>query len=323
MRRAISSSRAWRLPYRRNCSPPSNPGALTCRASFPQTRACSRCRSIKSRRGAVSEGDRCDRAPRVARAGITRESVTLVRPCRQSSAAPNLHGPLRRIDHAALCSPRAGAVCGSEHAIPWSRASPDLPPRAIMSGAMPARSCAPCSEVSERGTSREIGHCTTIPHKADPLCFSIGLSRSWDGPTPMFADAVDATIVKGGAPAFLLSRKRDFDSADIASDMLRPDRDRALAVPTMSSDNRERGRSSALLLQGRCSLTPDRPTCQTTIGLQKKRVRLAVCMVLRQRPIHRATVCLWRDRLSGGGDELFGHVSHVVDWFCMFECEAG
>jgi hypothetical protein len=59
-------------------------------------------------------------------------------------------------------------------------------------------------------------------------------------------DAVDATIVKGGAPAFLISRKSDFHSAVIASDMLRSDRDRPLSAPRMRSDDRECGRSSAL-----------------------------------------------------------------------------
>jgi hypothetical protein len=60
----------------------------------------------------------------------------------------------------------------------------------------------------------------------------------------MFADAVDGTIVKGDAPSFLMPRKDDFDSAVVAPDMPRPDRD--LSAATMSSDDRERGRSSAL-----------------------------------------------------------------------------
>jgi hypothetical protein len=73
-----------------------------------------------------------------------------------------------------------------------------------------------------------------------------GLSRSWEWPGTMFADAVDGTIVKGDAPSFLMPRKDDFDSAVVASDMPRPDRDRALSAATISSDDRERGRSSAL-----------------------------------------------------------------------------
>src|SRR5258708_28292808 len=42
-----------------------------------------------------------------------------------------------------------------------------------------------------------------------------------------------------------MPREGDFDSAVVASDVPRPDRDRALWAATMSSDDRERGRSSA------------------------------------------------------------------------------
>jgi hypothetical protein len=108
-----------------------------------------------------------------------------------------------------LCSPRAAPVFGSEHAIPWSRPSPDPPPRAIVGGARPARSCAPCSkrprarhmlrrrrDVSSVTGDRALQDDPTL--KADPLCRSIGgLSCSWEWPDTMFADAVDATIVRG------------------------------------------------------------------------------------------------------------------------------
>ena len=74
-----------------------------------------------------------------------------------------------------------------------------------------------------------------------------------------------------------------------------------LTARTVSSDDRECGRSSALFPA--MPLQADAASADTPnrICLQKQRVRLAVCMVLRQRPIHRVTVCLWRDRLSGGG----------------------
>ena len=124
----IITSLAVAVP--RLCSPPSIRRALTCRASFPQARACSRwpVKRLSQRShhdvdeidiGAARDGDRCGRAPawrghriiavgeeaflnELERASVIRESVTSVRfPYRQSSAEPNLYGHARRSDHAA------------------------------------------------------------------------------------------------------------------------------------------------------------------------------------------------------------------------------
>jgi len=62
----------------------------------------------------------------------------------------------------------------------------------------------------------------------------------------MFADAVKATVVKGDAPNFDMPQDGNFDSSDIASHTLKPDRDGALTAAAVSSDDRERGWSSAL-----------------------------------------------------------------------------
>ena len=127
--------------------------------------------------------------------------------------------------------------------------------------------------------------------KADPLCRSIGgLLCSWEWSNTMFADAVDGTIVKGDAPSFLMPRKDDFDSAVVASDMPRPDRDRTLSAATMSSDDRERGRSGALFPAKSLQADTSLADISTTIGLQKHCVRLVLRVRLRRHPIDEATV---------------------------------
>ena len=58
----------------------------------------------------------------------------------------------------------------------------------------------------------------------------------------MFADAVRATVAKSDAPNFSLPQDAYFNTGDT----LTPDRDGALTAPALSSDDRERGWSSAL-----------------------------------------------------------------------------
>jgi hypothetical protein len=86
------------------------------------------------------------------------------------------------------------------------------------------------------------------PTQADPLYRSIGSLLCSAGITRHDVRRCSRRDDReGDAPSFLMPRKDDFDSADIASDMLRPDHDRACSAPTMSSDDRERHRSSALV----------------------------------------------------------------------------
>jgi hypothetical protein len=82
--------------------------------------------------------------------------------------------------------------------------------------------------------------CQTVPRfKADPLSCAIAAYRgSWERPDTMFADAVRATVVKGDAPNFDMPKDAYFDSGDIGSDKV--------TAPTVPSDDRERGWSSAL-----------------------------------------------------------------------------
>ena len=108
----------------------------------------------------------------------------------------------------------------------------------------------PCMNITfaARQIAQVIERCTAIPHfKADPLYCAIAVYRgSWERPDTIFADAVKASVVKGDAPNFDILQDGDFDSSDIASHTLKPGRDGAQTAPALSSDDRERGRSSAL-----------------------------------------------------------------------------
>src|ERR1700686_4596141 len=107
----------------------------------------------------------------------------------------------------------------------------------------------PCMNITfaARQIAQLVERCTAIPHfKADPLNCAIAVYRgSWERPDTMFADAVKASVVKGDAPNFDMPQDGDFGSSDNAS-TLKPDRDGALTAPALSSDDRERGWSSAL-----------------------------------------------------------------------------
>src|SRR3984957_7593652 len=108
----------------------------------------------------------------------------------------------------------------------------------------------PCMTITfgTRQIAQLIKRLTAIPHfKADHLYCAIAVYRgSWERPDTMFADAVKATVVKGDAPNFDMPQDGDFDSSDIVSNTLKPDRDGALTAAAVSSDDRERGWSSGL-----------------------------------------------------------------------------
>jgi hypothetical protein len=183
---------------------------------------------------------------------------------------------------------------------------------------------APCPNIAF--AARQIAplrrRCKTVARfKADPIyCAITAYHGSWEQPDTMFADAVKATVVKGDAPNFSMPQDAYFDSGDIGSDALAPDRDGAPTAPAVTSDNREHGWSSAL---PRAS-PPQANTASADMPNHDRAESIAFAFVLRvrlrQRPIHRATVCLCRDRLTGDRDESSGHVSQDVARFRMFEC---
>jgi hypothetical protein len=208
------------------------------------------------------KGDRCGRAPvwrgrriiavgeaflnELGRAGIIRECDTSVRfPYRQSSAEPNLYGPSRRSDHPALlqsacCScvrlrarhPFVPAQSTSAAARNNGRGRTGTFLRALLQKPRARHMLRRRRDASSVTGDRALQDNPTLQGR--PIMLPVGgLSCSWELPDTMFGDAVDAMIVKGGAPSFLMPRKDDFDLAVIASDMLRPDRDRAHSAPTM------------------------------------------------------------------------------------------
>ena len=104
---------------------------------------------------------------------------------------------------------------------------------------------------------------------------------------------------------------------------LKPDRDGALTAAALTLDDRERGWSSALFP----AKPPHADTASTDMPNHDRSAEAmrspGMCARRRQQPSHGAIVCLYRDHLSGGRDELFEHVSQYVARFRMFECEAG
>jgi hypothetical protein len=109
---------------------------------------------------------------------------------------------------------------------------------------------APCPNIAfaARQIAQLSERCKTLAcFKADPIyCVIAAYRGSWERPNTMLVDAVRATVAKCDATNFDMPQDAHFDSGDIGSDALTPDRDGALAASALSSDDRERGWSSAV-----------------------------------------------------------------------------
>ena len=109
---------------------------------------------------------------------------------------------------------------------------------------------APCPNITF--AARQIAQlgerCKTLPRfKVEPIYCAIAVYHgSWERPDTTFAEAVKATVVKGDAPSFDMPTDAYFDSTEIASEAPVPDSHAALTAPAVTSDDRERGWSSAL-----------------------------------------------------------------------------
>jgi hypothetical protein len=109
---------------------------------------------------------------------------------------------------------------------------------------------APCLNITL--AARQIAllneHCKTLPRfKADPMYCAIAAYRSsWERPDTTFVEAVKTTVVKADAPNFDMPKDAYFDSTGLASETLAPRPHAALTAPAVTSDDRERGWSSAL-----------------------------------------------------------------------------
>jgi len=109
---------------------------------------------------------------------------------------------------------------------------------------------APCPNITL--AARQIAQlgerCKTLPRlTADPIYCAIAAFRgSWERPDTTFAEAVKATAVKGDAPNIDMPKDAYFDSSETASETLAPGPHAVLTSPTVTSDDRERGWSSAL-----------------------------------------------------------------------------
>src|SRR5207253_2059223 len=79
--------------------------------------------------------------------------------------------------------------------------------------------------------------------KADPNYCAVAVFRgSWERLDTTFADAVGVTHAKGDAPNFDMPNNTYFDSSNVAS----ANPNTALTAPAGTSDDRQRGWSSAL-----------------------------------------------------------------------------
>jgi hypothetical protein len=109
-------------------------------------------------------------------------------------------------------------------------------------------------------------------------------------------------------PNFSMPQDAYFNPGDIRSDALTPDRDGALTAPVVSSNDRERGWPSALFSAKPPKADAASADVPSHDGSAEASRSPGPAGASATTPIHRATVCLCRDRLSGGLDGSFGHV---------------
>jgi hypothetical protein len=157
---------------------------------------------------------------------------------------------------------------------------------------------APCPNITfaAQQIAQLYERCQTLPRFTDPLyCAIAAYHGSWERPDTTFADAVRATVVKGDAPNFDMPKDAYFDSGDIGSDKV--------TAPTVPSDDRERGWSSALFP----AKPPKADTASADVPNHDRSGEASrspdAASAIPKRPSHQATICLYRDRPSGGNDE--------------------
>ncbi|HLN10193.1 MAG TPA: hypothetical protein VK281_14715 [Xanthobacteraceae bacterium] len=90
--------------------------------------------------------------------------------------------------------------------------------------------------------------CKTLPRSGteSTFCAVAAYRGSWEQPDIIFADAVAASVVKGDAPNFDMPNDSGTDDTDVASDAPPAGSRAAPAASAVTSEDRERGWSSAL-----------------------------------------------------------------------------
>jgi hypothetical protein len=174
----------------------------------------------------------------------------------------------------------------------------------------------PCSNIAT--AAKEItlhaAHCTALPRlKTDPIyCAIAAYHGSWDRPDTRFADAVRATVENSNAPNLDMPKDAHPDPDEIAPDTLTAAPHAAFSAPAATSDDRERGWSSALF-----PATPTKPG-RTSADVQNHD-RSAEESLSPGPPSATPTstkspamLCLSRDRPIGGRNGWFARVSHVA-----------
>jgi hypothetical protein len=145
----------------------------------------------------------------------------------------------------ARCGPRSAG----RRALKFSRMRVGLSGLSTDPRPLTAAMFAPCPTIAFAAPQiAQLERCRTLAcFNADPIyCAIAAYHGSWERPNATLADAVRATVVKSDAANFSMPQDAYFDSGDIGSDALTPDRDGALTAPAVSSDDREPGWSSAM-----------------------------------------------------------------------------
>lgn len=107
---------------------------------------------------------------------------------------------------------------------------------------------APCPNITAaaRLISKFAERCKATSN-ANPIYCAIAAYRgSWDRPDAGFADAIRITVEKGNAPNFDMPKDAYFDPNDVTLETVTPRPHPALTAPETTSDDYERGWSSAL-----------------------------------------------------------------------------
>ena len=125
---------------------------------------------------------------------------------------------------------------------------------------------APCQNITTaaRLISKFAERCKATSN-ANPIYCAIAAYRgSWDRPDAGFADAVRITVEKGNAPNFDMPKDAYFDPNDVTLETVTPRPHPALTAPEITSDDYERGWSSALF-----PAKPTKPNT-TSAGVQNR-----------------------------------------------------
>jgi hypothetical protein len=122
---------------------------------------------------------------------------------------------------------------------------------------------APCSNITlaARQLAMLAARCNERSKSDASYCAIGAYHGSWDHPDTWFADAVRASVEKGGVPNIDVPKDGYFDASDTATGTAQPTPNVSRHARPATSDDRERGWSSALFPAG--ATKPDSTSTET------------------------------------------------------------